>query len=133
MTVSTSTFVAIRARETHWGVHAKLVKSIVSERDWSGARPFEMAEALGVSVEQDDSPHPILVLATDEGSLPFRAFGRLLFRQLDVASVLPVPMLVRCPGKRQPVTGIAFQENGPPLVVLDWIALLAAAREGTPG
>jgi len=130
--VSTSTFVAVRARETHWGIHAKLVKSIVSQRDWSGAPPFEMAEALGLCAEDDDAPHPILVFATDEGTVPFRAFGRVLFRQLDVASVLPVPALVRCPGKMQPVTGVAFQESGPPLVVLDWMALLAMAREGAP-
>jgi hypothetical protein len=124
--VGTSTFLAVERGHAQWALHAKVVLSVVSSQEWTGAPPFELAEALDL---EPGGQWPVMLLAAEGTILPFRALGRLVFRQLDFDLVQPVPAIVRSPRKRQVVSGVVLEERGPPLVVLDPAALLAMAKE----
>jgi hypothetical protein len=124
--VGTSTFLAIERGPAQWALHAKLVQRVISAQEWSGAPPFDIALALELDIERDGQ---IILLAAEGATVPLRAFGKLSFRQLDVDLVQPVPAIVRNPGKRQVVSGIVFEGERRPLVVLDPATLLAMAKE----
>ena len=127
----TSTFVTMERGRALFGIHAQIVQAVVAAREWSGADPFEMSQALGIAGPAEDSPHPILLVGIKEKPTPIRALGAVVLRQLDVSSVWPVPHLARNPTQRQPVSGVAFVEGTLPLVILDPIVLLALAAEHT--
>jgi hypothetical protein len=129
MLVRTSTFLAVDRGQTQWAVHARIVHNIVSHHEWTGNHPFDIADALGLVTNDEDVERPVLLLASDGAALPFRAFGKLSFRQLDMSQVQPIPAIVRNPGKKQIVSAVIFEESGPPLVVLDPVMLLSMARE----
>jgi len=124
--VGTSTFLAVERGRAQWAIHAKVVHSVVSAEEWNGVSPFDIAGALDLHLDGD---WPVFLLSGEGTLLPFRAFGKLVFRQLDVDRVQPVPAIVRSPKKRQIVSGVVLEEGGPPLVVLDPATLLAMAKE----
>jgi len=129
--VRTSTFLAVARGNAQWGVHAKIVHNILSHEEWSGTTPFDIADALGLVTNDEDVERPVLLLASDGAVLPFRAFGKLSFRQLDMSQVQPIPAIVRHPAKKQLVSAVILEESGPPLVVLDPVVLLSMAREAS--
>src|SRR5689334_6489935 len=88
--VGTSTFLAIERGPLQWALHAKLVQRVISAQEWSGTPPFDIARALELEASED---REIILLAAEGASVPFRAFGRLSFRQLDVDLVQPVPAI----------------------------------------
>jgi hypothetical protein len=128
---ATSTFLAVDRGDKQWAVHARLVHNIVDRREWSGARPFDIAAALGLPADDDGALHPVLLLATEGSPIPFLAFGKISFRQLDAARIQAVPSIVRDPLERQLVSAVVFEEGGPPLVVLDPVMLMSMAKEAS--
>ena len=131
--MSTSTFVAMGAQTALFGIHAQLVQAIVSDREWDGAEPFDVAAALGIPAHHGDARYPVLLVGTGEKPAPIRALGAVILRQIDVATVWPVPALVRTYFQRQAVAAVAFFEGELPLLVLDPLALLAmVAEKGEP-
>jgi hypothetical protein len=127
--VSTSTFVAMQRQGALFGIHAQIVQAIVADRDWKGAEPFDVSQALEIAPAAEGTAHPVLLIGAAERTSPLRALGAVLLRQVEVSSVWPVPLLARHPAKRQTVSGIAFVEQGVPLLVLDPVALLAMIEE----
>jgi hypothetical protein len=127
---STSTFLAVDRGSKQWALHARLVHNVVDRREWSGAPPFDIAAALGLS-DEDRAERPVLLLESDGGPIPFLAFGRISFRQLDAARVQPVPAIVRNPLERQLVSAVVLEDDGPPLVVLDPVMLMSMAKEAS--
>ena len=136
--MTTSTFLAVDRGRAQWALHAKVVHSVVSSQEWTGTSPFDIAEALQLepgdgSDSGDDAPPsgawPVILLAAEHDLVPLRAFGKLVFLQLDVDLVQPVPAIVRSPHIRQIVSGVVFADKGPPVVVLDPATLLSMAKE----
>jgi hypothetical protein len=114
-----------------WGLHAKFVQSVVPAGQWSDDAPFDIARALGI--EKDDAtPRPVIMLSYDGRALPFLAFGKLVFRQLDLDLVQPIPAVMRDPARAQLVSGLVLEESKPPLLVLDTALLLSMAEETLP-
>jgi hypothetical protein len=127
--VSTSTFVAMSAEAAFFGIHAQIVRAIVTDREWEGREPVDVTAALGISPRPTDTPHPILLVGTGDEPAPIRALGPVVLRQIDVGTVWPVPALVRSPLRRQTITAVAFAAGERPLLVLDPLALMAMATE----
>lgn len=127
--MATSTFLAIERGKARWALHAKVVHSVISSQEWTGAAPFDLARVLDLEPSGD---WPVILLAGEGTPLPCRAFGKLVFLQIDVELVEAVPAIVRSRSRRQIVSGVVFAAEGPPLVVLDPAALLAMAKEAAP-
>jgi hypothetical protein len=127
--LATSTFLAIERGKARWALHAKVVHSVISSEEWTGATPFDLARALDLESSGDG---PVILLAGEGNAIPCRAFGKLVFLQIDVDLVEAVPAIVRSRSRLQIVSGVVLEAGGPPLVVLDPAALLAMAKEAAP-
>jgi chemotaxis signal transduction protein len=139
-------FVVFPGVRVDYAIPAASVRSIASAADWQGAAPREVFDrparpegesdgdatsiarivpATPIASAADGRPSTgrIIVVRAAGGNAALRVTGEITFLQVDPSLVLALPALVRTPDERSLVSGLAYLEGRPPLVVLDPLAM----------
>jgi hypothetical protein len=114
----TTSFVVFSGTTVDWAIRAETIREVVSEADWDGDVPFDVAALWGDAGPPDVTHARVLVVRTRAGLRGIRA-GRITYRSVDMGRVCPLPdILARAPASAF-VAGIVFEDAHPALVVLD--------------
>jgi hypothetical protein len=106
-------------------IDTRYVREIVREEDWRGAAPVDVARLWGLPVEAEAGETRVLVIDAGgdaSASLGVRA-GRIAYRTFAGVRVSPLPQLMSKSLAARLVSGVVFDDGGPPLVVLNPLGL----------
>lgn len=111
-------YVVVGGRTVDWAVRADLVQQIVSEADWKGARPVDVAGLWGEDVSLEAASSRLLVVQTAKGVRAIRA-ERITYRSVARLDVSVLPRVMGRTRAAAFVTGLVFEDPHPTLVVLN--------------
>jgi hypothetical protein len=111
-------YVVFGGRSVDWAVRADLVQQIVSEADWKGAAPVDVAALWGEQLIAEAAPSRVLVVQTAKGVRGIRA-ERITYRTVAGLDLSVLPRVMARTRAATFVTGIVFEDPHPTLVVLN--------------
>ena len=111
------TYVIVAEEAAHWGIPAQLVARVVEPTEWRGAPPLDVGRLLAAG-PRAAGRRRILVLAEAGRERPLWTAGPILSRPVAAQRICALPPLVAArvtPG----IVGVMFDEDGPPVLLLD--------------